>query len=190
MRIACFATVAVLALAAGAARADEMVPNPEFANWSKFKKGTSVTMKTTTTGSGVTSELRSTSTLIEVGAEKVVVEYTSVTMVNGMELKLPATTREIPKTIAKAKDARKDEKDDPNTPKEVASEEGTETLKVLGQEFKTKWRSNKVKVAGTTSDSKVWLCDDVPGMMVKMESTVTGAVASTLKMELIEFKKP
>jgi hypothetical protein len=189
MRIACFASVVVLALVAGAARADETVPNPEYANWSKFKKGTSVTMKTITTGSGVTSEIRSTSTLVAVGADKVVVEYTSVTTVSGMELKLPVTTREIPKTIAKVKEVKKD-KDAPNTPKEVANEEGAETLKALGQEFKTKWRSNKVEVAGTTSVSKVWLCDDVPGMMVKMESTVTGAVASTTKMELVEFKKP
>jgi hypothetical protein len=188
MRNVCLASVAALVLAAGAAFAEDTMPNSEFTNWSKFKKGTSVTIKTTTTAGGVTSETLSTSTLVEVGADKVVVEYVSVTKSGGTEVKLPAATRDIPKTIPVVKNVKKDV--DPNAPKEVSGEDGTETLKVLGQEFKTKWRKNKVEVAGITTVSKVWMCDDVPGMMVKMESTSTGAFASTLKIELIEFKKP
>lgn len=186
MRLACFASVVTLVLA-GAASADDTMPNSEYTNWSKFKKGTTVTVKMTSVAAGITSETVSTSTLVEVGADKVVVEYVSVTKSGGTEVKTPAAQREIPKTIAVVK---KDKNDDPNAPKEVSSENGTETLKILGRELKTKWTKNKVEVAGITTESKVWMCDDVPGMMVKMESTSTGAFASTVKVELIEFKKP
>src|SRR5262249_9591883 len=158
-----------------------------FANWSKFKKGTSVTVKTTSTAGGITSETTSTSTLVEVGADKVVVEYVSVTKVNGMELKAPPGKREIPKTIAVAKAAPKA---DPKDPKVTEMESGTETVKIIGLELKTKWTRNKVDAGGTKVESKVWMCDDVPGMMVKMESSMTGTVTGTTKVELIEIKKP
>jgi hypothetical protein len=187
MRLACFASVAGFVLAAGVASADDTMPNSEYTNWSKFTKGTSVTIKMTSVAGGVTSETVSTSTLVEVGAEKVVVEYVSVTRSGGTEVKTPAARRDIPKTVAVVKN---DKKDDPDAPKEVSSENGTESLKILGSEIKTRWTKNKVEVAGITTVSKVWMCDDVPGMMVKMESTSTGAFASTMKLELIEWKKP
>jgi hypothetical protein len=191
MRFACFTSAVALVLIAGVASAADTMPNPEFTNWSKFKKGTSVTVKTTSTGGGAESETLSTSTLVEVGEDKVVVEYVSVSKVNGMEFKLPPAKREIPKTITVTKvDNTKADPKDPNKPVEVASEMGTETIKAVGTEFKTTWRKNKVEAGGTTSISKIWMSDDVPGMMVKMESTVTGVVNSTTRVELVEFKKP
>jgi hypothetical protein len=189
MRFACFASVAALVLAAGAASADEMVPNSEFTNWSQFKKGTSVTVKTTSTTSGMTSETVSTSTLVEVGADKVVVEYVSTTLVNGMEVKAPPYKREIPKMVAKVPNPKKDEPK-PGEPKEVSVENGTETLKIIGLELKTRWTKNVVEVGGIKTVSKVWYCDEIPGMMVKMDSTLTGSFNSTTKVELVELKKP
>ncbi len=186
MRLVWSASVAVLALAAGAASAQDAAPNPEFSGWAKFKKGTSVTVKTTTIGGGATSETLSTSTLVEVGADKLVIEYVSVTNVNGTELKLPTSRREIPKTVPQPKGAKNG--DPPAKP--VPTETGTETLKIIGLELKTTWSKNKVEAAGTTSESKVWMSDEVPGAMVKMESTVTGVVTSTIKTELVEIKKP
>ena len=187
MRLASLASVVVLALAAGGASAEDTIENSEFANWSKFKKGTSVTVKTTSTANGFTSEIVSTSTLVEVGADKVVVEYVTVTKFNGMEVKAPAARREIPKTIAVVKDPPKR---DPKDPKVTEMETGTETIKIIGLELKTKWTKNKVDAGETKVESKVWMCDDIPGMMVKMESSMTGTVTSTTKVELVEFKKP
>ena len=187
MRLVCFVSVAALALAAGATSAEDTVPNPEFTGWAKFKKGTSVTVKTTTTGGGTTSETLSTSQLVEVGPDKLVIEYVSVTTVNGMELKLPTSQREIPKSLPLPKGAKKG---DPPPKPPVPTETGAETLKIIGLELKTTWSKNKVEVAGTTSESKVWMSDEVPGAMVKMESTVTGVVNSTTKTELVEIKKP
>jgi hypothetical protein len=175
----------VLALAAQPAFADDTIPNSEFTNWSQFKKGTSVTLKTTTSTSGVTSESFSTSTLVEVSADKVVVEYVTSTTTNGLEVKSPAVKREIPKTITKSPPPKKDD-----TIKIVSEENGTETIKFLGRDIKTKWSGNTVEVNGIKTVSKVWMSDEVPGMMVKMESTLSGAFSSTMRCEVIEFKKP
>jgi hypothetical protein len=183
MRFARFATVAVLVLAVGAASADETVPNPEFANWSKFKKGTSVKLKTTSSAAGMTSETFSTSTLVEVGADKIVVEYETTTVFNGMEVKAPASRREIPKTITKAPPPKTDD-----TKQVVTEENGTETIKHLGREIKTKWTKNTVEANGIKTVSKLWMSDDVPGMMVKMETTLSGGFASTIRAEVIEIK--
>ena len=46
--------------------AQDKVDNPEFANWAKFKKGTSVTMKSVSSFNNMSSEVTITSTLVEV----------------------------------------------------------------------------------------------------------------------------
>jgi len=57
-------------------------------------------------------------------------------------------------------------------------------------EYKTKWFEYTNEAAGNKTEAKMWTSDDVPGMMVKMESKTTGTVAATVKMEVVEVKKP
>ncbi|HJZ93668.1 MAG TPA: hypothetical protein VKE40_22525, partial [Gemmataceae bacterium] len=97
MRFASVLSAAVLALAAGPAAAQETIDNLEFTAWSKYKKGASITLKTTSTFNGMTSEAIMTTTLVEVGADKVVVEYAVVSKANGEEVKAPAEKRDVPK---------------------------------------------------------------------------------------------
>ena len=61
------------------ASAQETIDNPEFASWSKFKKGTSITYKSATKVGDIVAEATSTITLIEVAANKLVLETTTVT---------------------------------------------------------------------------------------------------------------
>jgi hypothetical protein len=188
MRPTCLASVAVLALAVTTASAEDF-PNPEFASWSKFKKGTSVTLKTTATAGGVASEVLMTTTLLETGADKLVVETATVTKVNNMEFKASAK-RDVMKTIKLPDGVKKDAKDAKVEKPMGTFEEGTETLKIGGTEIKTKWYKSKAEIAGNKTESKTWMSDDVPGGLVKLESTTTGTVASSMKMELTELKKP
>lgn len=187
MRLARLASVVCVVLAAGSARAEE-IDNPEFASWSKFKKGTVVTLKTSSTAANVTSEISVTSTLVEVGADKVVVETTSVSTFNGMEFKSPAVKREITKTLKLPAGVKKDDFKGGKPP--GTTKEGTETVKIGGTEYKTKWFEYTNEVAGNKTEAKMWTSDDVPGTMVKMESKTTGTVTATVKMELVEIKKP
>src|SRR5262249_30282313 len=85
MRRITVASALLLALTAGRTAAQETVDNPEYATWSKFKPGTSVTYKSTTTAAGMMTEATMTITLVEVATDKVVLETSGVTKAMGME---------------------------------------------------------------------------------------------------------
>jgi hypothetical protein len=188
MRLASALPAVLLALAAGPAVAQEMVENGEFTAWHKFKKGTSITTKITSSAAGQSSETTVTVTLVDVADDKVVLESVGATKAMGMEFKMPAVKRDVPKTVALPKGAPKPPA--PGSKPEGTYEEGTETLKVGTTEVKAKWYKVKNETGGVKSDAKMWVSEDMPGMMVKMEATTTGTVASETKLEVIELKKP
>jgi hypothetical protein len=182
-----FAALVVLALA-GHAAAQDTIDNPEFANWSKFKKGTSVTLKSTSEVMGMATEVLLTTTLVEAGADKLVIETATVTKVNGMEFKMPGMKRDVTKTLTLPKGLKKEEVAAGKPPGTL--EEGAETLKVAGTEVKTKWYKYTAEVDKTKTEGKTWMSDDVPGRVVKSETNTTGAFAFKSRMELVEIKKP
>jgi hypothetical protein len=182
------AAVVLLAAVHGPAAAQDTIPNPEFASWSKFKKGTTVTLKSTSEVMGMTSEVLIINTLLETGGDKLVIESTSVAKVNNMEFKSPPMKRDVTKTVTVPKGLKKEEIAAGKPPGTV--EEGTETLKVAGVEVKTKWYKYSADVNGIKSEGKTWMSDDIPGMLVKSEITTSGVLATKTKMEVTEFKKP
>jgi len=188
MRMNRFATLSLFVLMPGIAAAEDTIPSPEFASWNKFKKGTSVTLKMTSAVAGMNNETTVTTTLVETGPDKLVIETASVVKVAGMVIKSPPFKREVAKTVKVPDGIKKEDIQGGKPPGTV--EEGTETLKIAGAEINTKWYKVKSEAAGTKTESKMWTSEDVPGLMVKMEATTAGALASTTKLELIEIKKP
>jgi hypothetical protein len=182
---------ALAGLITRSAIAQERVDNPEYANWAKFKKGTSLTrVSTSVTPTGNTSVVTETLTLVEIAADKVVVEVEYVSEVTGAtKFKTRPKTREIPKTVPLPPGMTKEEftRKLPGT-----VEEGTETLKMLGEEFKTRWYKTKTEVNGNRTEGKTWASDEVPGRIVKVESTTKtkDGGSFTTSTELAEIKKP
>ncbi len=190
MRITRSLFAAAIILFSGAvAAADETIDNPEFASWSKFKAGTSVTFKTVSEFAGMSSETVSKVTLLEFGSDKLVIETASTTNIAGMKVDVPPMKREITKTITLPDAAAKAKAEAEKQKSEAKTEEGTETLKIGGVDCKCKWHRVKLSIMGNESDSKIWTCDDVPGGTVKMESTVSGMMTVKTKFEVTEFKK-
>ncbi len=187
MRLFRILALAVLVSAGGSVLAQEKVENPMYATWAKFKPGTSVTHKSTTSGAMFTAESTITTKLVEVTADKVVVEVTITSKAAGKEFQLPAMKQDYAKMVELPKGAKKE---DFGKKPEGAVKEGTETLKIAGHEIKTKWYEIEVKKDGMEAKSKMWMSDDVPGSLVKMESKVAAPIAAETKMELTEFKKP
>src|SRR4249920_3742887 len=130
MRPTCRLVLAFCLLVPATALAQDKIDNPEFTSWSKFKKGTSVTLKSTTEFNKMSSETLIIFTLVEVGAEKLVIETTSVAKVNGMEIKVPPMKRDVTKTVELPKGVKKEDFAAGKPP--GTTEEGTETLKVGG----------------------------------------------------------
>ena len=180
------AVLVVAAVLAGPAFA-ESVDNPVYKSWAGQKKGTVVTVKMATDFGGQKSESTMVSTLIELTADAVTIETLTVTKVNGMDFKAPAMKLEVKKTMELPAGKKKEDFDKP----EGFIEGGTETVKVGGVEYKTKWMKIKTKVNDVEVESKTWTSDDVPSMVVKMDSkTNIKGMAGAMTMELVSVKKP
>lgn len=174
-----------LCLVVVSAASAEPVDNPAFKSWSKFKPGTQISMKTESEFNKMKSEIVIVTKLVEVGADKCVVEVETITKINGMEFKAPAMKQDVPKTFDVPKP--KDGKDPKIETPDVKKEEGKETLKIGGVEVKTTWMKYTTKTKDGNHEGQTWLSDDVPGGLVK---SVSKAGDVSTKTELIEIKKP
>lgn len=187
----CIAVCALLILLAASSWADETGENPEFANWSRFKVGTKVTMvsKSVDQITGNVTVVTQTTTLNEVGKEIIVVEISYISEgTDRPAFKTKPKKHEIPRTMPLPKGVGKEEfeKKLPGT-----VEEGTEIVKTDLGEFATRWYKTKTDRKGVTTEGKTWICDDVPGRIVRVESKTTGLNTSyTTRRELIESKRP
>ena len=185
-----------LVVTGGAALAQEKVENPEYSAWAKYKVGTSVTERTIV--AGTSEETLTTTTLVKVTPEKVVVKVTAVTTEGGKRRAAAPREEEYPKTVALPKGVSK-AAFAAGKPKGT-KKEGTETLKLFGQELTTKWYEYEEKDKEKTSlrefKSKVWVSDEVPmravKMHVKVKTTNKGEPPFTTdsRTEVVEFKKP
>lgn len=184
-----FAAVALAALALTSAPAPAAdVENPEFAAWSKLKKGASVALKTTQTVNGTPVVQQVTHTLAEVSADRVAVVTEVVITTRGQVLKPNQLRNEIPKALALAAGQKKE---DVLAGRPAGTfEEGTETVRVAGAEVKARWLRYKTDAPGAVAEGQVWVSADVPGMVVKANRTTGGQVPTTELTEPVEFKKP
>jgi hypothetical protein len=117
-----------------------------------------------------------------------VLETTGVSRIGSMEFKVPATKRDVPRTITIPKGVKVPPR--PNAKPEGTYEEGTETIKIAGAELKTTWYKYRSAKDGLKTDAKLWISEGVPGGMVKMEATTSGLIDASSRMELVEFKTP
>ena len=167
--------------------AQEMIPNPEFASWAKFRKGTSVTRKMTSGLNGITTETRMITTLLEVTETKVVVEISEVTHLNGMDIRTPPKKHEIPKTLPLTPGQKPHI---PGSRPQGTVEEGTETMKIGGIDYKTRWYRTKATRSGSEVEGRFWFADEMPGIVVKIESTTKGQATTKTNVDVIEVRKP
>jgi hypothetical protein len=181
-----FAALFAVAAVSAPAWADTM-DNPTFASWAKMKKGSSVTVKITSEVAGQKSETTMTTTLVDLTADVATTEMVMVTKAGGMEFKNDPIKTENKKVVELPPGKKKEDFVKP----EGFVDQGEETLKIGGKEYKTKWVKVKIEKDGSVYEAKTWSSDDVPGTMVKMEtkSSGGGANSSTL-LELVEIKKP
>lgn len=181
-------TIAILVIALTTTPAlAESIDNPAFASWAKMKKGTTVTLKQSSEFAGQKSESTSISTLVDLTADVATIELVNVIKVGDMEIKTPPTKVEVKKMTELPPGKKKEDYAKP----EGLVDQGSEAITVDGVEYKTKWQSVKLKSGDTDIESKSWTCDDVPGLVVKLESkSKTMGMVSTTTMILVSVKKP
>jgi len=157
--------------------------SPEYTQWAKYKPGTSVTMSMTSEVAGQKTETTTKTTLKSVSDAELVIETAMTMLIGDQKIEQPPWERRVPKMLPKI-ELPKEASTDPK-PK---IEEGQEELEVLGKKLKCKRIKTTTEVAGSTMVSTVWTCDDVPGNVVKMETTMGGAMESKTRGVVTAFE--
>ena len=186
-KLCLIASICCLMLVCGSVRAEQK-ENPEYKLWAKYKPGTSTTLATSSDTAGQTSKMETKTTLSEVADDKVVVEVVTSMEAAGQKMDMPAQKIEIKKMVDVPAATPEAPKDQPNMPK-PETKTSEESVTVGAGTFKTKLTESTTTMEGNKMMSKVWTSDEVPGSVVKMESTTDGAMKSTTKMELKAFDK-
>ena len=140
--------------------------------WGSFKKGSSVKLKTVSDTAGTKSEMTMTHTLVDLTADEAVVE-TEMAMTgftNKSTNKFPLKAPEGGKAVDGPK---------PKT--------GTEEIEVAGKKLKCTWTEIETEASGIKTVAKSWMCEDIPGHLVKSVSKSTGAATMSSTTELVEY---
>jgi len=162
-----------------AVAARERIENPLYKSWSRFKVGTTITRNELTEQAGKKSESTVRYKLLELTEDHMVLESVAATVQNNGEvIEYPPEKLTNPRMIA-------------SPPGRSAGpiEEGEETVKVAGRDYKAKWRLVKGRVEGGETFTRIWISDEVPGGMVKSVSKVP-ACDSTTTLELTHIQTP
>ena len=157
--------------------------SPEYTQWSKHKPGTSVTMSMVSEVAGQKSETVTKTTLKSVADAELVLETTMTMMIADQKIEQPPMERKVPKMLPKV-EVPKETSTDPK-PK---IEEGQEELEIAGKKLKCKRMKTTTEVAGSTMVSTMWTTDDVPGGLVKMETSMSGAMESKTRGVVTAFE--
>ena len=140
--------------------------------WGSFKKGSFAKLKTVSDTAGTKSEMTMTHTLVDLTADEAVVE-TEMAMTgfsNKSTNKFPLKAPEGGKAVDGPK---------PKT--------GSEEIEVAGRKLKCTWTEIETETSGIKTTAKSWMCEDVPGHLVKSVSKSTGAATMSSTTELVEY---
>ena len=186
-RMISFALIAVCLMigATGVARAEEQVANPQYDAWAKHKPGTVVKYAQSTETMGQKHEGEITMTLVSITPEKATVETKVSMMSQGKLQEMPAQKMDFP---AKVNKSEAKETGQPAANIQAEMKQGEEKVEVAGKTYECKWTEVTSAQNGMNIVAKTWLSDAVPGKLVKMEATTTGAMASSTKMTLASME--
>jgi hypothetical protein len=166
----------------GTVRADDMVDNPAYQSWAKFKTGTSVKYSTEAVVMGNTTTTETTQTLKDLNADKATIEIKTSMVMSGNKMDMPATTIDIPAKTKKTDSATTQAADAPKT------DTSTEDVQAAGKTYSCKKTVINSEMNGMKTKVTSWTNDDVPGTLVKSEAEVTGSMSSTSKMILTDIQ--
>ena len=161
----------------------ELVDNPNYKSWASHGVGTKVSYTQEMKMTGMNMKHEMTQTLLEVTPEQAVVEVSMIMDMGGQKHEQKS------KMNIKSKVEAGQEYMPPNT-KGTVKEVGKETVAVDGKSY-------ECKVLEMTSDSeqakmtgKTWVCEKVPGNLVKNEMTITSPqeMTTSLTISKIEAK--
>lgn len=158
--------------------------NPAFASWAQYNVGTSVTQKQSRVSLEKITENEMVCTLLEKSDEKLIVELRPSTFVDGNKIDLPVRKIEI--FAQTTQPANKTPKTDTS---EIEKKESEETITVGDQEYLAQVVSETTRtVDQSVIRTTTWEHPDVPGLLLKMVTTVEGEYDMTIEVVDIVIK--
>ncbi|MBF0548446.1 MAG: hypothetical protein HQM08_28685 [Candidatus Riflebacteria bacterium] len=163
---------------------DELIDNPNYQNWSKFKVGTIVKYQQVGEKDGkqiVLGDL--TYTLAELTPEKVVVEMTQTIFLSDQISEFPNSQMQYSAKIKKA---------DSGSVKQLspAPDESDEEIEVPAGKFKCHAIESSNHFEGASFSTKIWSNKDIPGALVKNTTNTEEPKKSTTSIVLVQVVKP
>jgi hypothetical protein len=166
---------------------EELVDNPRYLAWSKYKPGTAVDLEMAMDLGGGAQRMTTqiAQKLLEVTPEKVVVESVA-------RMSIPGLPNAQNQTQTHTFDARvpksKAEKSNLPTGADGETKEiGTEKMDVAGKSYECKVSEFTGKVQGAPAQGKQWRTTEVPGGLVKLESD-SGGNKMTIELKKVAVK--
>lgn len=158
--------------------------NPMYSSWQNHPPGTKVTLHTVTKQNGtVISETKHTQKLVEITDDHVVIEIGSIIVAQGQEIEVDGAST----TMTFQREVEAGEATETEDSTEVNMTKGQETVEINGEKFACEWVETKMEYSGTTTTSKIWTCNLVPGLNVKSVVKIAGTVSETI---LVGIEKP
>jgi len=165
--------------------AGEMIDNPMYRHWAKFKPGSFSTLKGSIQSGAMNSESEMTQTLKELTPQKAVVEMKNAMIIAGKRTETPPQLVTHPAKIEKMKTTA-DPTQVPAGGVKIASGEDTITVKSKG--VRAKWVKYEMTQSGTKMQVTTWINEDIPGTLVKSENITTAPTKMKNTMLLIDFR--
>ena len=159
----------------------EMVDNPIYKSWASQKPGTKVSAKSDMGMGGMNMVVDITQTLSEVTPDKVTISVTS-TLNMGGQTQTQTNKQDIAAKVPKGNEFL------PQDIKGTVKETGKDSIDIAGKKYdcvihEFSGTSEQGQVSG-----KLWNCPQVPGNVVKMELSITGAMAVTTKTTVVSIE--
>jgi hypothetical protein len=148
-----------LGLVAALLVVQEAADDPTFKNWSRYKPGTKITLKTEEEAAGKKAEAEITLELKSVSEKEIVLSVTGFVVSGGTKIEYPAKEDKLG---PKAKKAAVDPK--------AKIEEGDEEIETAGKKFKCHWVKSTTEKGWETT----WTSDEAPGRIVKAQGEGQG----------------
>jgi hypothetical protein len=194
-----FTTVLALMLALTAARGqtapttttttttapEELVDNPHFLAWTTHKPGTEVHLELITETAGQKMVTNITQRLVEVTAEKAVVESVARMNIPGFDAKPQAQTLTFDARVPKSQAERATM---PMGGEGSSKELGKESVEAAGKTYECQVSEFAGKVQGSDAKGKQWRTSEIPGGLAKMEASSGGMKVNLVVTKVTEGK--
>ena len=176
-----FVAFSLIVVLAGSAYGEQVV-SPLYASWAKYKTGTNVKLSMATDVEGRQVKADTKMVLVELTAEKAVIESVITVNMNGQTINAPPKREELMKM------GERESKNPSQIDAAKLEKAQQESVTVPAGTFDAKVIPVSGESNGVATEGKVWFSDQVPGGTVKMEMK-SEAKKALVRVELTAIEK-